>query len=413
MDSMRPLGFDQSAAPYELSVLVHLLKRGLEAIVQGRYAEGAALFAVVRANLPSDHVHILAMLDAFLAVNATYQQVEQALQEASARFVEAHTEQRVRVAALATPLAALISSMEARYTYDEDSDAPTQQSLSLSELHTAPLPQLYSDKDAWYGAELSISCFGQFEVRRCGQPVVLCANRKAQAVLRYLAAIATHSASSDTLQALFWPEDAAEVAQHKLHIAMSSLRRSLQRGLGERDIITYKNHVYALNPALQFQVDVDIFLVCYQQGQQGREQIACYERACRLYTGPFLVEDLYADWSSLQREKLRYCYLSMCSVLAHSYLQAQHYEEAQTWATAMLTENKCDETAHQLLIRIYVAQGRRHDAIQQYHTCEQILRQELGVRPLPETGAALGHLLPDQHIPEKKKQSSKRAVREQ
>lgn len=409
MDSSWSYEPDHAAAPYEPSVLVQLLKQGLEAIVQERYAEGAALFAVVRANLAPEHLPFLALLDAFLAIHTTYQQAEQVLQEASVRFVEACAEQRTRVAALAPPLATLVSNMEARYTHDAER-AVRQHSLPDTEPRIVALPRSGASEETWYAVGLSISCFGQFQVRYHGRPLLLSPNRKAQAVLRYLAATPGHHASSDTLQAVFWSEDTAEAAQHKLHIAMSNLRRSLQQGTGGQDVILYKNHVYALNPLLHIRVDVDIFLDCYQRGQQqSKDRIANYQRACRLYTGPFLIEDVYMDWSSLQREKVRHHYLTMCSVLARHYLQAQQYEEAQMWATAMLTENKCDEMAHQLLIQIYVAQGRRHDALQQYHTCERILREELGVRPLPETGATLHSLFPGQLTSVKKKQSGKRS----
>jgi DNA-binding SARP family transcriptional activator len=167
--------------------------------------------------------------------------------------------------------------------------------------------------------------------------------------------------------------------------------------------IVYKQHTYSLNPAIPLCTDVDTFLTYYQQGQQQEEKrIFYYERACHLYTGPFLVEDLYADWSSLQRESLCRTYLAMCNVLARHYFQVQCYQEAEFWATAMLKENKCDEEVHRLLIQMYAAQGRRHDALQQYRTCEHILLEELGVKPLPETRSALRQLLSDEILAKRK-----------
>ena len=105
------------------------------------------------------------------------------------------------------------------------------------------------------------------------------------------------------------------------------------------------------------------------------------------------MEDIYADWSSLQREQLSNIYLSMCRVLADHNVQIKRYEDATRWVTAILAENRCDETAHQQHIRIYAAQGRRHESLQQYQRCERLLRDELGVEPLPETLLLLQHLL--------------------
>jgi DNA-binding SARP family transcriptional activator len=134
------------------------------------------------------------------------------------------------------------------------------------------------------------------------------------------------------------------------------------------------------------QTDVDEFLRCYRAGiQASQEQAALYERACRLYTGPFLPEDIYADWSFLQRERLNQIYLTMCRTLTDYSLKTKHYEDAAHWATAILKVNRSDEAAHLQLIRVYAAQGLRSEAFQQYRRCECILREELGVTPLPET----------------------------
>lgn len=397
MDSVRPREQDALAALGEPLVLAHLLKEGLTAIEQERYAEGAALFAVVRAYLPQEHLPIIALLDAFLLGNVEYQQVEQELQAITARFVEARMEQRVRVAALVRPLSAWVKTVETCQVQSVTHDLlPSSLSATLPETlpQTSPLPQLALANEVWEAEGLSVTCFGQFVVRLYGQPIALCANRKGQAILRYLVATEAHSATSDTLQTLLWPEDGAETAQHKLHIAMSNLRRALQQGDTARagvHYVTYRNHIYSLNPAIPLHTDVDSFLAYYQRGQREEEErVRCYERACRLYSGPFLNEDLYADWSSLQRERLCRSYIAMCHGLAQHYFQHRRYEEAENWAMAMLKEDRCNETAYRLLIQLYAAQGRRHDAIQQYRLCEQVLLQELGVRPLPETRNAVG-----------------------
>jgi DNA-binding SARP family transcriptional activator len=82
--------------------------------------------------------------------------------------------------------------------------------------------------------------------------------------------------------------------------------------------------------------------------------MALYERACNLCSGPFLVEDTYADWSSTRREQLKQIYFSMCRALAGYYLEIRHYEDAVKWTGAILREDRCDEAAHRQLIRIYV-----------------------------------------------------------
>ncbi len=134
----------------------------------------------------------------------------------------------------------------------------------------------------------------------------------------------------------------------------------------------------------------DDFLSYYRAGQQkSEERVAFYEKACELYTGPFLTEDIYSDWSAWQREQLSRTYFTMCRVLVEHYLHLKHFEDAAQWAAAILKENPCDETAHQQLIQTYAAQGHRSAAIQQYQLCERTLREELGIGPTPETTAIL------------------------
>lgn len=233
-------------------------------------------------------------------------------------------------------------------------------------------------------------CFGRFEVSRNGQPILLCPNRKGQALLRYLVAHTEHRASIDVLMTVLWAEDAIETVRHKLQVAISALRCSLNRGYENNQgggYILCRNQVYLLNPAIPIQSDVDEFLAFYQVGRQARgsAMAAQYEKACHLYTGPFLTEDLYANWSFMRREQLSQVYLAMCNSLAEYYLEMGCYEDTIKWARAILKENLYDEAAHRYLIRAYALSHRRDEAIRQYKRCQSVLSAELGVQPAPET----------------------------
>jgi DNA-binding SARP family transcriptional activator len=391
----------------EASAPVSLLERGLNHIRQGHHAEGVAFFTSVRERLAPDQVSLVAVLDTLIEGYEYYWQAQQALHQASKHFVEIEAWQQAQIAILEKLL---------RTLRDRDTDStlqaihyppktPTGHQLVQSSLpavravYQAGVPA--SDtlqaadgdppgKDGNALPALYITCFGFFEVRRPGQPVVLCSNRKGQAILRYLVAHPEHRATMDILMAVLWPEDEPEVAHHKLQVAVSALRRSLNRGYvsdAGGGYILCKDRVYQLNPFVPLRSDVDEFLELYQIGRQssGSVMISYYERACDLYTGPFLSEDLYSDWSGPRREQLSQVYLTMCNALAEYYLEAGHYQEAMRWIGAVLRENRWDEVAHRQLMRAYAAQGRRSDALRQYQHCVRILAEELGVQPMPET----------------------------
>jgi DNA-binding SARP family transcriptional activator len=209
----------------------------------------------------------------------------------------------------------------------------------------------------------------------------------------------------DILMTLLWAEDEPAVAHHKLQVAVSALRRSLNQhyvndtGGG---YILCKNGVYELNPLIPLRTDVDEFLEYYQAGRQssGNIMVAYYKRACELYTGPFLSEDLYADWSFLRRKHLILVYLTMCNALAEYCLETGRYEHAMRWIGAILKENRCDEGAHRQLMRAYSALGRRSEALLQYQLCARILAEDLSVQPMPETISLFQAILNNKHLPQ-------------
>ncbi len=390
------------------SILLFLLKRGLDYIQRGYDTEGATLLTLAREQLSPDQAEFAGVLDAFLQDYAEYQRTQQAFQEASIRFARGYAEQQTRIATFEKTLSTLVRGLNVPHQSsnplsDICGHCPLSSSPPQPESTPVAMPESFPKNNTALPA-LSVTCFGRFEIRRLGQPIVLCSNRNAQAILRYLVAQVDHSAPAEKLRMVVWPEDEPEVAQNKLHIAISALRRSLHAGSTCESgcgYIVCKNHIYSLNPAVMIRTDVDEFLRCYQIGQQRHEErVVCYEKACHLYTGPFLLEDLYADWSFLLREQFSQIYLTMCRALAEHYLQIQCYGDAAKWAMTILTENRCDEAAYRQLMQIYTAQGRRSEAVQQYHHCERILRQELGVQPLPETTRLFQMLLMGEVTPE-------------
>lgn len=236
----------------------------------------------------------------------------------------------------------------------------------------------------------SATCLRPFAVEIGNKPVELCSNQNGQAILRYLVAQPNHSATADTFMDILWPEDEADVSSRKLQVTMSILRRSLNNSHGRAPkdgYILYKQRAYQLNPSIPLRIDVDDFLALYNAGNRaGRESaIGYYERACHIYSRPFLVEDIYADWSFVRREQLRQIHIYMCTALAEHYLAAHTYSKAAHWATVIIEENRCDEVAYRLLMKAYALDGRRGDALRQFQRFQEILLAELGMQPVPET----------------------------
>jgi len=401
--------------------LAFLLQCGIGYTRQGSYVEGAAFFALAREQLSADQMQTAEMLDAFLQSHSNYWQAQQSLHEASKWFAEVDIEQQTRIQAIEKLLLDLSEETD-QAMQSHLKPNPPQLSKNQLQQPRVPLRLLSSDqKDSKFAAtgpttsenlskagdilpDLYITCFGRFEVRRFDQPIVLCHSRCGQVVLRYLIAQEEYCASIDKLMDIMWPQDTPEKARHKLQVAVSALRHTLNGDYrcnkGDGYIIC-KDGLYRFNSTVTVRTDVDKFLSLWQAGRQasGSESAILFERACNMCNGPFLVEDTYADWSFTRREQLKQIYFTMCRTLAGYYLELRQYEDALKWASAVLREDRCDETAHRQLIRIYTSQGRRSEALQQYSRCERILSQELGVQPMPETTKLLQSILNSNGLP--------------
>jgi DNA-binding SARP family transcriptional activator len=354
-----------------------LLERGIEYFQQERYAEGMALLTLAGEYLTPDQEHLADLLEMVRREYFAYSRLQQTLQEVSAQFIEAHAELKVSMAVLSALWSMLLA---------ETNSGPT---LHISGYVHRSMEQAPIEGDV-ANPTLYAVCFSPFELRCLGVPIALCSNHNGQAVLRYLIAQPDHGATADTLMALLWPEDPVEVALRKLHVTVSLLRRSLQVGYDlQVNYILYKHGIYQLNPSIPLHSDVEEFLGLYNAGRKmGGDVATChYEKACSLYIRPFLMEDLYADWSFSHREQLRQIYLDMCSALISHYLEKHAFETAVLWATVVIRENPCDEATYRQLMRIYALQGKRHDALRQYQRCQQVLRDELNLQPMPETVA--------------------------
>lgn len=397
------------------SSVISLLERGLNCFRQERYTEGIAFVAQAREQLTPDQVQLAVVLDTLKENCKKYWQAQQALHQASKGFAEIDAELQAQIAILEKMFPTLLRDRDTDGTLhaipqtlkNSNYHQMVQSSLSsLGPIYTQGAHQqtvVHVDENSDALPALYITCFCRFEIRRLGQPIVLCSNRNGQAILRYLVAQPEHRATIDMLMTVLWPEDEPEVAHHKLQVAVSALRRSLNHGYVKDaggGYVLCKSRIYELNPLIPLRTDVDEFLGYYQGGRQtsGSTMAAYYERACDLYTGPFLSEDLYADWSFIRRGQLSQIYLTMCNALAEYYLEAGHYENTMRWTGAILKENRCDEVAHRQLIRAYAAQGRRSEALRQYQLCARILAEELGAQPMPETISLFQAILNNENL---------------
>jgi DNA-binding SARP family transcriptional activator len=246
--------------------------------------------------------------------------------------------------------------------------------------------------------------FGHFELFCDEEAIHLGRSGKALAILKYLLANRTRPVSQDHLMGWLWPDSSLKKARWSLNSAIHGLRKILSDcpEAALENCILLEEGYYRLCPTVRVVTDVDDFDECYERGRrlekrgQTEEAAAEYERAVELYRGDYLIEDLYEDWTMVERERLANAYVDMLDRLAAHYMHTGHYRESIRACYRVLEKDRCHEDSYRLLMRCYVQLGQRGRALRQYQLCEKILRQEYGTAPSPETQSLYGSLLGDE-----------------
>ncbi len=120
--------------------------------------------------------------------------------------------------------------------------------------------------------------------------------------------------------------------------------------------------------------------------------VKVYREALTWYGGTFLPNRIYEDWSSDERERLQLMFLSTTMALAELMVDENPLESIQYCQEALLVDVAWEE-AYRIQMKAYLNKGNRPMALKTYETCEKVLYDELGIKPLPETKKVLEKIL--------------------
>ncbi|HEY6286348.1 MAG TPA: tetratricopeptide repeat protein [Ktedonobacteraceae bacterium] len=240
--------------------------------------------------------------------------------------------------------------------------------------------------------QLMIYLLGAPRFERNGENIYL-DTRKASALIAYLA-IAKQRQSRDTLTALLWPEFDQTHARATLRRTLSTLNKALGGSWLE-----ISREYIGLNFNAGIWVDVDEFhnhvAECRSHDHLPTETCSnCLQplsAAVELYGGDFLTgfslrdSSNFDDWQFYQADALRRDFASALERLVQCYSSSGKFESAIVYAQQWLALDRLNESAHRLLMQLYVWNGQQSAALHQYRECVQVLDRELGVGPLEST----------------------------
>jgi DNA-binding SARP family transcriptional activator/RecA/RadA recombinase len=237
-----------------------------------------------------------------------------------------------------------------------------------------------------------IRLFGPFEVLRDGQPLTVgeWRNQQTRTILKVLLARRGRVVTADQLLELLWPDADPPAARRRLHVRVSQLRRILSPDEPAAYLLTVEEG-YTFDPQANCWLDTVEFEARVRQGRGCQEDgdlaqaIDAYESARALYRGDFLEEDLYQDWTFVEREWWRERFLSVLTELAECYACRGHYRRAITRCRQVLVADPCRESVYVRLMLYHYYAGEQDRALRVYERCRRVLADELGVEPLPQT----------------------------
>ena len=215
--------------------------------------------------------------------------------------------------------------------------------------------------------------------------------RQGRIAFVYLAVHRHRTVARDEMLAALWPDDKSDAG---LDPILSKLRGVLKSaGLSPNDARVDVNAgaiALQLPPAAWVDIEAAGNALDEAEGALRRGDISAAwglaNTAVVIARRPFL-SNADAPWIESQRSALRAIQMRALQCLVT--VSADNHEPllAIQHANEMVELEPFRETAYQLLMRMHAAAGDRAEALRVFAKCRELLREELGVSPSPQTEA--------------------------
>jgi DNA-binding SARP family transcriptional activator len=254
-------------------------------------------------------------------------------------------------------------------------------------------------------ARLHATFLGTFSVLAGDAALDLGRSRSVNELCRYLIAHRGQLTPRDQLLELLWPDAPSDRGLHRLHVAISLLRKVVDEPHSSDSCIHLDGDAYALIPG---SVDTDCELfdthflrarACLGQRDSGGAAAAFLD-ALTLYRGDYLADEPYEEWTHQARAHFAERRMTAMMFLCERASQARELEAVVDYATQILNVDSLQERAHRHLMRAQYMMGQRGCAIRQYNACRLVLVRELGAQPSQLTQRLNAAICADDPLPD-------------
>jgi DNA-binding SARP family transcriptional activator len=156
---------------------------------------------------------------------------------------------------------------------------------------------------------------------------------------------------------------------HRLSVALSTVRSVLDPArVADADHFVLADHAGIALDTAHLSVDLEQFLAEAEHGfahlasGHEREARAALVGAERRYTGDFLENEPYEDWSTAAREQARATYLRTVRTLADLSRRADRVDDAVHYLLKVIGKDPYDEPGHLALVRTLATAGRHGES---------------------------------------------------
>ncbi len=235
--------------------------------------------------------------------------------------------------------------------------------------------------------ELKIQALGEPMVIREGNRLTGWRMARAMELFFFLLDRGSPQRKEQIISAL-WPE-----ADDPIDQTFRSTIYYLRKTVGESCVVSHHG-TYTLNLASHYEnqvwYDVAAFKKHYMKAKQATTNDTAkteFTQMIDLYCGDY-VQPFNGDWCRFRRDELCQTYLEARKQLAQIAWSKGELDECMLHWQQMLAMDNCLEDAHYGLMRCYLRQHKRGQALRQYQRCRDVLQAELSVLP----GSAIQNL---------------------
>ncbi len=184
----------------------------------------------------------------------------------------------------------------------------------------------------------------------------------------------------DEIFSIFWPKMAVKEATNVFHVT----KRKISERLGH-ELTNYSSGFYIHSPKLHIHYDARLFEESVDEAIENEiDAPHLYYRAIQLYRSDFLPY-ISMPWVEERRAALQQKYAQALINLGRYYLGINDLDVALGYLMRAISVKPDWEDVHQDVMLIYSQQGRKQDALEQYHRLEETLQTMFGIAPTRDT----------------------------